>query len=211
MRTIRRAVPLRPLAVALVAAGVGLLAACTPGTHDEPAAARASSASVVQTPAEGFAVVARVLRHPRCLNCHPAGDRPRVGDDARLHAMEVQRGPANHGVDALRCDACHRDANQPLAELPGAPHWSLAPRSMGWEGLDDHALAAALRDPATNGGRSLDDVLRHVTEDPLVLWGWDPGPGRSPVPVPHDAFVDALRTWIEGGAPSPEPGIVTTF
>ena len=49
-----------------------------------------------------FADIARVLRHPRCLNCHPSGDVPHVGDDRRPHAMNVVRGGE---VD----DACHLD------------------------------------------------------------------------------------------------------
>ena len=46
-------------------------------------------------------------------------------------------------------------------------------------------------------------LVEHVSHDALVLWGWDPGPGRTPVPVPHDEFVKALKTWIESGAPVP--------
>lgn len=160
---------------------------------------------------DAFANVARVLRHPRCLNCHPAGDRPHVGDDARVHAMNVQRGDDGFGRVGQRCTTCHRDANQPLAGVPGAPHWHLAPRSMGWEGLDDHALAEALKDRSKNGDRSLADLREHMSEDALVLWGWDPGPGREAVPVSHEAFVEALDAWIDAGAPSPEPGTVSTF
>ena len=39
---------------------------------------------------------------------------------------------------------------------------------MGWEGLDDHELAASLLDRATNGDRSLDDLLKHVTVPVMV-------------------------------------------
>ncbi len=153
-----------------------------------------------------FATVARVLRHPRCLNCHPSGDVPKVGDDRRLHAMGVRRGDHNFGMPAMHCNACHRSANQEAAQVPGAPHWQLAPRSMGWEGLDDHDLAETLKDRSKNGDRSLEDLLHHVSEDPLVLWGWDPGVGRSPPPISHAQFVKAFRHWIDSGAASPAPG-----
>jgi hypothetical protein len=158
-----------------------------------------------------FAPIARVLRHPRCLNCHPTGDHPHVGDDARLHAMNVQRGREGFGVPAMRCTACHRDRNQDAAHVPGAPHWHLAPRSMGWEGLDDHGLAEALKDRMKNGDRSLADLRRHMAEDPLVLWGWQPGVGRAPVPIAHAEFVAAIDAWITAGAPSPAPGTTSTF
>ena len=36
-----------------------------------------------------FTELGKVLTHPRCLNCHPAGDRPRQGDMARLHQPPV--------------------------------------------------------------------------------------------------------------------------
>jgi len=156
-----------------------------------------------------FATVAAVLRHPRCMNCHPSGDRPHVGDDRRLHPQNVQRGPDGHGAPAMHCTACHRDANQDYSGVPGAPHWHLAPRSMGWVGLDDHQLAEALKDREKNGDRSLADLRQHMAEDPLVLWGWSPGSGRSPVSVPHDRFIAAFDAWVAAGAPSPAPGTDT--
>ncbi len=35
--------------------------------------------------------VAEVLRHPRCMNCHPSGDVPRQTDDRHPHRMLVMR------------------------------------------------------------------------------------------------------------------------
>jgi hypothetical protein len=46
-------------------------------------------------------------------------------------------------------------------------------------------------------------MLAHVTDDLLVLWGWDPGVGRAPVSVPHADFVGAFKAWMDGGAPCP--------
>ena len=46
-------------------------------------------------------------------------------------------------------------------------------------------------------------MLKHVAEDKLVLWGWEPGGDRIPVPVPHDRFVAAFKTWKDAGAPCP--------
>jgi hypothetical protein len=53
----------------------------------------------IQRPAASFADIAdtqtrsialfeeagKVLQHPRCMNCHPAGERPRQTDQRRLH------------------------------------------------------------------------------------------------------------------------------
>lgn len=159
----------------------------------------------------GFSPVARVLRHARCLNCHPMGDRPHVGDTRRLHAMNVQRGPDGHGPAGMHCSACHRDQNQDYAKVPGAPDWHLAPLSMGWEGLDDHDLAVALLDRTKNGDRSVADLRKHLNEDPLVLWGWDPGVGRTPVPLPQADFIRAFDAWAEAGTPVPQPGVTSHF
>lgn len=209
--------PIRSLATALLAAVFLAVLGAACSTTDAADADEAGDRSVSVDPtraaesASAFAEVARVLRHPRCLNCHPAGDRPHVGDDARVHGMNVQRGADDRGRIGQRCTACHRDANQPRAGVPGAPHWHLAPRSMGWENLDDHDLAEALKDRAKNGDRSLADIREHMAHDPLVLWGWDPGPGRSAVPVPHATFIEQVDAWIEGGAVSPPSGVISTF
>jgi hypothetical protein len=79
-----------------------------------------------------FTEVAKVLQHPRCMNCHPAGDRPRQGDVRRLHQPPVTRGEDGFGLPGLRCPICHQQAN--FDRTPGDPNWHLAPRDMGWEG-----------------------------------------------------------------------------
>ncbi len=169
------------------------------------------SPAEAQASRDAFAEVAKVLRHPRCMNCHPSGDRPHVGDESRMHGMNVMRGPDNHGVAAVQCATCHQDENQDLMGIPGAPAWHLAPRGMGWVGLDDHDLAESLKDRKRNGDRSFADLIHHMSEDPLVAWGWNPGRGREAVPVPHEVFVQQFRDWIDSGAVSPEPGTTTTF
>lgn len=158
---------------------------------------------------QAFTQVARVLRHPRCLNCHTVTSFPRVGEQRHRHRMNVLRGDGGLGVPGMRCFACHRDRNQDLAGVPGAPHWHLAPLSMGWEGLDDHSLAMALKDREKNGDRSLEDLLRHMKDDPLVAWAWQPGKGRKPPPVTQKELVEAFEKWIEGGAPAPPPGVTS--
>ena len=162
--------------VILVAASLSIAIASY--DTDEPNAESDNAAAL-----KAFSNVARVLRHQRCLNCHPSGNRPHVGEDRHVHDMNVQRGPENKGMAGLHCSACHRDDNQLLTGVPGAPNWHLAPSSMGWEGLDDHDLAAVLIDREKNGDRSHEDLIEHVEKDPLVGWGWKPGVGRSVPPV----------------------------
>jgi hypothetical protein len=154
-----------------------------------------------------FATVYSVLQHPRCKNCHPVGRVPLQGDLSRTHAQNVQGGDDGKGVFAMRCATCHHVANAPGAHLPpGAPNWHLPATAMPlvFEGRTPAQLAKQLADPRTNGNKTMDQLLHHVAEDPLVLWGWAPGDGRTPVPVPHADFVAAFRTWIEHGCPVPE-------
>lgn len=151
-----------------------------------------------------FSEMARVLTHPRCANCHPSDDRPRQGMAQAIHDPPVWRGPDNHGVPAMRCDTCHQTENSPHARVPGAPSWHLAPLEMGWIGRSEAEICAQLKDPARNGGKSLDEIHTHLAEDALVAWGWDPGHGRTPAPGSQAALAALAKAWIDTGAACPE-------
>jgi hypothetical protein len=153
-----------------------------------------------------FLEASRVLRHPRCSNCHPAGDSPLQGLEARLHEPPMARGPLNTGAVGLECSSCHQEANVPLTRLPGAPHWQLAPRAMAWNGKGPVELCEQLKDRAANGGRTLQQLLEHVSGDPLVAWGWAPGAAREPAPGTQAAFAELIAAWISTGAQCPLPG-----
>jgi len=139
----------------------------------------------------------------KLLKTHPSDDRPRQGDDQHIHLNNVMRGEDNHGGPTQKCNTCHQSENNPYSLVPGAPHWGLAPKSMGWLGLSDAEIGQALVDTSKNGGRTTQDLYKHMTEDALVLWGWNPGGNRAPVKVPFDEFKAALQTWIDNGAHVP--------
>ncbi|MGE3166325.1 MAG: hypothetical protein AB7O52_15570 [Planctomycetota bacterium] len=156
--------------------------------------------------AAAWSVVYEVLQHPRCVNCHPAGDTPLQGDASLPHAQNVQRGSDGQGLFALRCSDCHQDVNLSGAHLPpGAPHWQLPPPDMPlvFQGRSSAELCRQLMDPAQNGGRTLEQLYEHMAHDPLVLWGWSPGDGREPIALPHAEFLAALRSWIDHGCGCP--------
>ncbi len=157
------------------------------------------------TAAAAFEAIVPVLRHPRCMNCHSSGDFPRQGDDSHRHTMQVRRGPDGEGVNGVRCSTCHQDHN--LAGLhmpPGAPDWHLPFPAMPmiWEGLSDHQLCELFKDARRNGGRIPQQIVEHMNI-PLVLWGWDPGDGRTPVPIPRREFLAKIQEWAEKGAACP--------
>jgi len=152
---------------------------------------------------DAFDPIATVLQGPRCLNCHPRGDRPKQGDDRHIHLMNVQRGTEDAGVPAMRCVTCHQARNNDMAGIPGAPHWHLAPVSMGWDGLSKGELCRTLLDPSKNGGRGVADLVQHMTGDALVQWAWNPGRGRTLPTLSVDDFKAALEQWAAVGAPCP--------
>jgi hypothetical protein len=150
-----------------------------------------------------FTELGKVLTHPRCLNCHPAGDRPRQGDMARLHQPPVERGGDGFGLPAMRCPICHLQANFDPAGMPGNPIWHLAPREMGWEGKTLGEICAQLKDPARNGNRSVEALIEHIGEDHLVGWAWAPGYGRQPAPGTQTQAGALVEAWVKTGAGCP--------
>jgi hypothetical protein len=74
---------------------------------------------------------------------------------------------------------------------------------MTWEGLTDAELCRAIKDPKQNRNRNLNQLVEHLTEDKLVAWGWNPGEGRTPVPMSHEDFSERVKTWQAAGAPCP--------
>lgn len=150
-----------------------------------------------------FTELGKVLTHPRCANCHPAGDRPRQGDFGRLHQPPVERGADGFGLPAMRCPICHQRDNFEPVRMPGNPQWHLAPREMGWEGRTLREICAQLKDPARNGGRSLDDLVHHIGRDTLVGWAWAPGFGRAPAPGTQQQAGALAGAWVKTGAACP--------
>lgn len=158
---------------------------------------------------ENFDRMMDVITHPRCMNCHPNDNVPKQGDDSHPHYFNMARGSNNLGFEATRCTTCHQSENNSYSGVPGAPHWSLAPASMGWQGLTRDEIAKRLLNPEANGNRSYEDLISHMTEDALVKWAWSPGVDangveRTPPPVSHEEFSEAVTLWFAGGAQIPE-------
>lgn len=152
--------------------------------------------------AELFVEAGKVIQHPRCLNCHPVGDRPSQGT-GYPHQPPVERGPDGLGVTAMRCPTCHQAANFDPGRVPGHPKWHLAPASMAWQGLTLAQICAQLKDPARNGGLTLDQIVEHMTQEDLVGWAWKPGAGRTRPPGTQPAFGALIRAWVDSGAACP--------
>ena len=155
---------------------------------------------------KAFLDVARVLQSPRCVNCHPAGDRPMQGDKAKVHAQNISRRSVEAGV---LCTTCHQTRNSEAIGIaggpPGAPKWGLPPADMPmvFQGKTATAICEQLKDPRQTNGKDLAALLEHVAHDELVLWGWAPGGKRTLPPLTHPQFVAAFTTWVESEGACP--------
>lgn len=196
------------LFIAVVALPASALIACgVSDSRSEGLASVESFSSIADTAARSaamFTELGKVLTHPRCVNCHPAGDHPRQGDVRRLHQPPVERGADGYGLPALRCPICHQQANFDPAGVPGNPIWHLAPREMGWEGKTLGEICAQIKDPARNGNRSFHDLIEHIGEDHLVGWAWAPGYGRQPAPGTQKEAGALVEAWANTGAECPK-------
>jgi hypothetical protein len=152
-----------------------------------------------------FEPIASVVMHPRCINCHQ-DESPRQTNAKILHQPLVVRGTDGHGAPTQRCQTCHQATNTADGFVPGVATWHLAPLSMLWEGRTEGQICEQMKDPARNGGRHTGEQIEHMKSDPLVLWAWTPGAGRSTPPLSHEKFVEALDAWVRAGMPCPQGG-----
>ena len=152
-----------------------------------------------------FVEAGRVLQHPRCLNCHPVGERPTQGNDSHPHSPLVVRGPDDKGAIAMRCTTCHQNANYEASGVPGHPLWHVAPKSMAWQGKSLGQICEQVKDPKRNGGKTLAAIREHMAQDSLVGWGWRPGGNREPAPGTQAQLGALIAAWIDSGAACPAP------
>ena len=174
---------------------------------------RATSRATQTEGAAAWSQIYSVLTHPRCINCHTATNHPQQGDDRHRHFANVVRGVEGKGVAALQCVSCHQQVNADTTGVPGASGWHLAPLSMKWQDGNDRILSSAevckeVTDRSRNHGLDGPGLLKHHSEEPLVLWAFEPGRGtdgrpRTLPPLTHDQFVAATRLWVDAGTPCP--------
>ena len=151
-----------------------------------------------------FQEAGKVIFSPRCMNCHPAGERPTQTDRMRPHQPLVVRGDGGLGPPGgLACATCHHEANYDPAGVPGNPKWALAPAEMAWQGKTLGQICVQIKDKDRNGGKDMAALIKHMADDELVGWGWDPGAGRTPAPGTQKQFGELIKAWGDAGATCP--------
>jgi hypothetical protein len=206
--------------MALAAGGLaaGLLAFAETGFRDADAATEPTTNSITLKPVSDFESIndkneraialfqegGKVIQSPRCLNCHPAGERPTQTDRMRPHQPLVVRGDGGMGAPGgLVCTTCHHDTNFDPAGVPGNPKWALAPAEMAWQGKTLGQICIQIKDKSRNGGKDIAALIKHMAEDELVGWGWNPGAGRIPAPGTQKQFGELIKAWADAGASCP--------
>jgi len=209
----------RPRMMTLTAAGLaaGLLAPNDLGFRGGDAAAQTAPAVALKAVSDFdsiqdrnaravalFQEAGKVIFSPRCMNCHPAGERPTQTDRMRPHQPLVVRGDGGMGPPGgLACTTCHHEANYDPAGVPGNPKWALAPAEMAWQGKTLGQICVQIKDKDRNGGKDMAALIKHMAEDELVGWGWDPGAGRTPAPGTQKQFGELIKAWADAGATCP--------
>src|SRR5919204_569805 len=107
------------VSIALVSAAAPAWTQQAP-TKLRPPAAFSSIADPRERSRALFHEAGKVIQHPRCINCHPAGDHPLQGDDSHPH-FPAARGPDDMGAPGGYCTACHFQTN---VTVLAAPHIS---------------------------------------------------------------------------------------
>ena len=205
MKSEMRVHALAAAAALLVSGATGYAASTGPSGSLAPPENFAAIGDQAARSAAMFTELGKVLTNPRCVNCHPAGDRPHQGEgeSGRLHQPPVERGADGYGVVPMTCNICHQSANFDPGRVPGHPEWHLAPREMAWEGKSLGEICAQIKDRKRNGGRSPQDLIHHIGTDTLVGWAWAPGFDRQPAPGTQKIAGALVQAWVETGAVCP--------
>lgn len=212
---------LKSAALAVAAGGLaaGLLVFATPGLPGAAdAATEPGTSQAMLQPVSAFAGIkdknersvalfqeaGKVIQSPRCMNCHPATERPTQTDRMQPHQPLVVRGDGGMGAPGgLVCSTCHHETNFDPAGVPGNPKWALAPVEMAWQGKSLGQICVQIKDKERNGGRDMAALIKHMSEDDLVGWAWHPGAGRTPAPGSQQQFGALIKAWAEAGANCP--------
>ena len=199
-------------ATLLVFAGPGFRGAADAATEPEanratlqPVSAFAGIKDKTERSVALFQEAGKVIQSARCMNCHPATERPTQTDRMVPHQPLVVRGEGGMGAaGGLVCSTCHHENNFDAAGVPGNPKWSLAPAEMAWQGKTLAQICVQIKDTNRNGGKDIAALVKHMAEDELVGWGWHPGAGRTPAPGSQIQFGELIKAWADSGANCPK-------
>lgn len=180
---------------------LALLLACVTA----PVAAQAQDSG-----AAAWARIYAVASHPRCTNCHVGASGRPAWDDLgygvpRLHGMNIVAGESRIGAESIPCRACHIGAAGDNTVPHAAPQiddaWRLPPVALAWRGKSSAEVCAQLRNPDTNDGFDMAELIEHVRTSAFVTYGFSPGTGRTPAPGSVAELARDFEIWAAAGSP----------
>ena len=127
---------------------------------------------------EGEALFMQIHRCSRIRDVSTA--IPRVSRRNRaiqrqVHVPPITRGPHDSGPPGLQCAACHQKKNFAAQRCAGRTELASRAAFAGWEDKTPGELCRSVLDRRTNGNKSVAEIVKHMTDDELVAWGWDAG------------------------------------
>ncbi|KIN71561.1 hypothetical protein [Sulfitobacter guttiformis] len=174
------------------------------------AAALPAGAQAQEGGAAAWDRIFAVTSHPRCTNCHVGDSGRPVWDDlgygkARPHGMNIVAGESRIGAESIPCRVCHISTDGKNAMPHAAPQiddaWRLPPVELAWHGKTSVEVCTQLRNPDTNDGFDLVELVEHVRTSAFVNYGFVPGAGRTPAPGSVEDLAQDLEIWAAAGTP----------
>jgi hypothetical protein len=74
---------------------------------------------------------------------------------------------------------------------------------MIWQGFTDSQICQSIKYPKQNKNRNIEQLVEHLTEDKLVMWGLNPLRGPNSHLHSHDEFASKVKARQAAGAPCP--------
>jgi len=119
--------------------------------------------------------------------------------------MNVRRGPEGTGGVAVKCSTCHQDHNLSGSHTSGRARLASSEPGHADDLGRPHRIGSSVNYSRTlrrTAVVTVDGIVEHM-KTPLVLWGWNPGNGRTPVPISEAVFLENVKEWAAKGAACP--------
>jgi len=156
---------------------------------------------------------ASLLTHPRCMNCHPAGEHPPAGrrpSRAQARGMAQrhrQFRPRPCGGMPHRTQTCPCMRPRLTRAFPAIPRWGVGAAVDGLgraRGIGGH-LPTAERHRTQRPARDLALLQEHIAKDDLGGHGaGPPAPAAKQRPARRKPPGQLVQAWIDSGAECPQ-------
>ncbi len=164
---------------------VGLCEAVGEFTAARPLFAPGGGGAPATVASVDYRPLCEVYKDDRCANCHNNG-----------------AFPPGHPAPNQACTFCHDETIHPTT---GQNVWEMAPvAQLFGDGATCGDICATVRDWALDDAH---DFIFHITQDPLIAWGFDPLPVLSNPTLPavaemnHPAYASLSTLWARDGYP----------